>query len=201
MLGTVLRAFILSHLVLTVGSTFIPILQNWKLRHRKDKDLPRSPGGGVAEPGREPQLTDPRVCALAPASGARPALRASARCHCHELCEGCVSQGGLGASLALFYLLTSAPQAYGCLEPESRLTALSVSGHHSGHINRHCLECGLAVPAPQRVDDHFNTHLLVVTLFMLNAASPGSLKTPSRAAPPDPFRMGIWASWSPASSL
>lgn len=69
MLGTVLRAFILSHLVLTVGSTFIPILQNWKLRHRKDKDLPRSPGGGVAEPGREPQLTDPRVCALAQEQG------------------------------------------------------------------------------------------------------------------------------------
>lgn len=198
MLGTVLRAFLLSHLVLTVGSTFIPILQNWKLRHRKDKDLPRSPGGGVAEPGHEPQLADPRVCALAPASGASSGLRAVSCC---ELCAGCVSQGGLGASLALFYLLTPALQAYGCLEPESGLTALSVSGHHSRHINRHCLECGLAVPTPQRVDDHFNTHLLVVTLSTLNAASPGSLKTPSRAAPPDPFRMGIWASWSPASSL
>lgn len=32
----------------------------------------------------------------------------------------------------------------------------------------------------------------------LNAASPGSLKTPSRAGPPDPFRMSIWSSWSPA---
>lgn len=198
MLGTVLRAFLLSHLVLTVGSTFIPILQNWRLRHRKDKDLPRSPGGGVAEPGREPQLADPRVRALAPASGAS---QASMRCHWRELCAGCVSQGCLGASLALFYLLPPAPQAYGCLEPVSGLTALSVSGHHSGHINRHCLECGLAVPAPQRADDHFNTHLLVVTLSTLNAASPGFLKPPSRVAPPDPFGMGIWASWSPASSL
>ena len=53
MLGTVLNAFLLTHLVLMVGSTFIPVLQNWKLRHRKDKDLPRSPGGGVAEPGLE----------------------------------------------------------------------------------------------------------------------------------------------------
>lgn len=134
-------------------------------------------------------------------------LQASVWCHCRELCTACVSvrsvvsQGDLGASLALFYLATPTPHAYRCLEPESGLTALSVSGHHSGHINRHCLECGLAVPAPQGVDDHFNTHLLVVTHSTLNAASPGSLKTPSRAAPPYPFRTCIWASWSPASSL
>ena len=133
-------------------------------------------------------------------------LQASMRRHCRELCAGCVSvcsvvsQEDLGASLALFYFITPSPHAYGCLEPESWLTALSVSGHHSGHINRHCLECGLAVPAPQGVDDHFNTHLLVVIHSTLNAASPGSLKIPSRAAPPDPFRTGIWASWSPASS-
>ena len=134
-------------------------------------------------------------------------LQASMRRHCRELCAGCVSvcsvvsQEDLGASLALFYFITLSPHACGCLEPESWLTALSVSGHHSGHINRHCLECGLAVPAPQGVDDHFNTHLLVVIHSTLNAASPGSLKIPSRAAPPDPFRTCIWASWSPASSL
>lgn len=73
-LGTVLKAFLLIHVVLTVGSTVIPILQNWKPRHRKDKDLSRSPGGGVAEPGREPQLADPGVRALARPSGASSGL-------------------------------------------------------------------------------------------------------------------------------
>lgn len=77
MLGTVLNAFLLTHLVLMVGSTFIPVLQNWKLRHRKDKDLPRSPGGGVAEPGLEPQLADPGVRALARPSGASSGLHAA----------------------------------------------------------------------------------------------------------------------------
>lgn len=45
---------------------------------------------------------------------------------------------------------------------------------------------------PLGVDDHFNTHLPTVTHSPPNAASPGSLKPPARAAPLAPFGTGYW---------
>lgn len=59
----------------------------------------------------------------------------------------------------------------GWFQLDSGLSSLSITQSHSGHINGHCLECSSVVLASWGVDDHFNTHLLAVTLFTANAAS------------------------------
>lgn len=185
-----------------VGSTFMPILQNWKLRHRKDRTCQGHQVGEWQSLGLSPSWL---ALESVPLLVHQLPLQASVRSHRLELCAACISVRSVVSQRIwgpLCPCFTSSPPPPCLWVLGTRVRAhCPVSRHHSGHINRHCLECGLAVPAPQGVDDHFNTHLLVVTHSTLNAASPGSLKTPSRAAPPDPFRMSIWASWSPASSL
>lgn len=114
MLSTVLKALLFTHLVFTVGFTFMPILLETEAQ--KGQGLAKVTRWGSGRAWLEPQLAGPGVRALAHPPAASSGLHVESLPRTVRgvyLCTFCGFPEDLGASLSLFYLITPTPMPMG----------------------------------------------------------------------------------------